>query len=104
MCISALSGPNREQGLGEESMDEKQIPESEREHYLQCPDCEEWMDMRDLADVFRHQHFIRENLSVSFSHTIKLGKPDEVYSRIKGRMVTLRLRKRKHCIHPNRKG
>lgn len=87
-----------------ESMDEKQIPESSREHYLQCPDCDGWMDMRDLADVFRHQHYIRENMSVSFSHTIKQGKPGEVYSRLKGRMVTLRLRKRRHDFFPTQSG
>lgn len=85
-------------------MDEKQIPESEREHYLQCPDCNGWIDMRDLADVFRHQHYIRENMIVSFSHTTKQGKPGEVYSRIKGRFVTLRLRKRKQDVFLTRFG
>ncbi|RYZ18252.1 MAG: hypothetical protein EOO10_26025 [Chitinophagaceae bacterium] len=79
---------------------EEQIKEGEREHYLLCPDCEKWFDMRDLAAVFRHQHFISEAVDVAFTHTTKKGKPSEVYSSIKGRMVKLRLRERKSLSLP----
>lgn len=74
----------------------KQIPDSEREHFMLCPDCKNWFDMRDLAAVFRHQHFITEDLPVAFTHTTKHGKPTEIYSVLKGRMVTLRLLERKN--------
>lgn len=30
------------------------IPESEADHYTQCPGCKEWIDMRDLGMAFQH--------------------------------------------------
>lgn len=56
---------------------------------MRCPDCDGWLDMRDLADVFRHQHYMEEKLVVSFSHATKQGIPGEVYCCFKGRMVPL---------------
>lgn len=32
------------------------IPESERQHYLKCTVCGHYLDMRDLSDVFAHEH------------------------------------------------
>lgn len=32
------------------------IPDKEREHFMRCPKCEEWFDMRDLSQVFEHEH------------------------------------------------
>ena len=30
-------------------------PADEREHFIQCPDCSEWIDMRDLGAVLAHE-------------------------------------------------
>lgn len=32
------------------------LPESEQQHYGKCPDWGHYFDMRDLADVFSHEH------------------------------------------------
>jgi hypothetical protein len=29
-------------------------PKSEADHFMQCPDCGGWFDMRDLGQVFEH--------------------------------------------------
>lgn len=28
--------------------------ENERDHFTKCPGCGQWVDMRDLGDVFEH--------------------------------------------------
>jgi hypothetical protein len=30
-------------------------PESEAEHFIQCPACNGWIDCRDLGQVFEHE-------------------------------------------------
>jgi hypothetical protein len=30
------------------------FPESEADHYAQCPGCKEWIDMRDLGMALQH--------------------------------------------------
>lgn len=30
-------------------------PADEREHFIQCPTCGGWIDMRDLGQVFDHE-------------------------------------------------
>lgn len=30
-------------------------PADEREHFIQCTDCGQWMDCRDLGDVLHHE-------------------------------------------------
>jgi hypothetical protein len=32
------------------------LPPEERQHYLHCPHCQHWVDMRDLVDVLEHRH------------------------------------------------
>jgi len=29
-------------------------PENEADHFMQCPGCGEWIDMRDLGMAFQH--------------------------------------------------
>jgi hypothetical protein len=31
-------------------------PQDERENFIQCPDCDRWIDMRDLGEVLDHEH------------------------------------------------
>jgi hypothetical protein len=30
-------------------------PDDEAEHFMRCPACGGWIDMRDLAEVFEHE-------------------------------------------------
>jgi len=30
-------------------------PQDEREHFIQCPACGRWLDMRDLGEVLDHE-------------------------------------------------
>jgi hypothetical protein len=30
-------------------------PENEAEHFLECPECGGWIDMRDLGQVLEHE-------------------------------------------------
>ena len=32
------------------------LPETESDHFMKCPGCGQWFDMRDLAQVFSHVH------------------------------------------------
>jgi CRISPR/Cas system type I-B associated protein Csh2 (Cas7 group RAMP superfamily) len=32
------------------------IAESEADHFMKCPACREWFDMRDLGQVLAHAH------------------------------------------------
>jgi len=70
-----------------------EIPESEREHFIQCSVCESYFDMRDLGAVVDHEHWLAP-VETSFSHSKKLGKEGEVYVRGRQRMVTLREKKK----------
>jgi hypothetical protein len=48
------------------------LPEAEQQHYILC-DCGEYMDMRNLSEVFSHQH---ANLpEPEWSHSIKKNEP-----------------------------
>ncbi|MCK1622410.1 hypothetical protein IVA98_03955 [Bradyrhizobium sp. 160] len=31
-------------------------PQDEREHFIRCTICDEWLDMRDLGEVLDHLH------------------------------------------------
>lgn len=33
----------------------EQIPEDERKHFIECPKCHGWIDMRNLSDVTYHE-------------------------------------------------
>lgn len=71
------------------------IPPEDREHFMKCPVCESYFDMRDLTQVVAHQHW-PEPAPVSFTHSVKLGKEDEVHLPTKRGMITLRYKKQKH--------
>jgi hypothetical protein len=32
------------------------VAETEADHFMKCPVCEQWFDMRDLAQVVEHAH------------------------------------------------
>lgn len=49
------------------------LPEDERQHFHKCKICGEWLDRRDLAQVFEHEH---KGLShPQFSSSRKVGEP-----------------------------
>jgi len=31
-------------------------PQDEREHFIECPACGRWLEMRDLTAVLAHEH------------------------------------------------
>jgi hypothetical protein len=31
-------------------------PQREQDHFMRCPVCHKWFDMRDLRDAFEHMH------------------------------------------------
>lgn len=48
------------------------LSSDERQHYILC-DCGEYMDMRDLSDVFHHLH--SDLPQPQWSHSVKVGEP-----------------------------
>jgi uncharacterized C2H2 Zn-finger protein len=32
------------------------VAQTESDHFMKCPGCGEWFDMRELAQVFKHIH------------------------------------------------
>jgi hypothetical protein len=48
------------------------LPEEEKKHYLQCH-CGEYVDMRNLSDVFRHLH-IESNIEPNWTYSMKVGE------------------------------
>lgn len=77
-------------GVGKINSMEKEQTNREEEHLMRCPDCGENFDMRDLVAVFDHQHWIQEKPPVHFSHVTRQGEPNEVYVKVREKMVTLR--------------
>ena len=51
------------------------ISEAEREHFMQCPKCNHWFDMRNLDEVFSHEHYLQRVPVLQYSYSIKVGKP-----------------------------
>lgn len=51
------------------------IPDEEREHFERCPECKEWFDMRNLNEVFAHEHYPQRVPEIPFSYSVKVGKP-----------------------------
>ena len=45
------------------------IAQTESDHFMKCPGCGEWFDMRDLGEVIEHMHELR-------SISRRLGKAD----------------------------
>jgi hypothetical protein len=48
------------------------LPRGEQEHFIQC-DCGEYVDMRNLAEVFHHLHVGLPE--PEWTHAIKKGQP-----------------------------
>jgi hypothetical protein len=51
----------------------KYLPIGERRHFMNCPDCGNYFDMRDLQDVFNHFH-TSNKLLANYSHSIRVGE------------------------------
>jgi len=51
----------------------KYLSLKERRHFMKCPDCGNYFDMRDLADVFNHFHKSNELLA-NYSQSITVGE------------------------------
>jgi hypothetical protein len=47
------------------------LSEEEKQHFIKC-DCGEYLDMRDLSEVFLHQH--ADLPEPDWSHSIKTGQ------------------------------
>lgn len=58
------------------------INESEREHFMQCDDCKEWFDMRNLNEVFSHEHYLQRVPEMNYSYSVKVGKPVLYYKNL----------------------
>jgi hypothetical protein len=41
---------------GNAGIDAGGIAETEADHFMKCPGCGEWFDMRDLDEVIEHVH------------------------------------------------
>lgn len=90
MCILRAFQHEKERDLGKKGMkDLLNVPNRDREHYMKCPICERYFDMRDLAQVIGHEHW-PETPPVTFSHSVKAGRESEVHVPTKRGMVTLR--------------
>ena len=49
------------------------LSKEEQQHYILC-DCGEFIDMRNLADVFKHLH-IRDIPEPNWTYSVKIGDP-----------------------------
>jgi hypothetical protein len=49
------------------------LPQQEKKHYIQC-DCGEYIDMRDLSQVFSHFHD-RNLPEPDWTYSVKPGEP-----------------------------
>jgi len=54
------------------------LPSEEQQHYIQC-DCGEYIDMRNLSEVFEHLH-AEKNIKPEWSYAVKVGEP-KAYSK-----------------------
>ena len=59
-----------------------EINEGEREHHQQCPECKEWFDMRNLNEVFSHEHYLQRVPRLNYSYALKVGKPVIYYKNL----------------------
>ena len=53
----------------------KDISPEEREHFERCPECKEWFDLRNLNEVFAHEHYLQRVPVIPFSYAVKVGSP-----------------------------
>lgn len=58
------------------------LPANEQEHFFKCDLCGQYVDMRNLAEVFEHEH---KNLPrPDFSSSRRLGDAEEFINPAKG--------------------
>jgi CRISPR/Cas system type I-B associated protein Csh2 (Cas7 group RAMP superfamily) len=50
-----MTGPGR---------DADGVAKTEADHYAKCPECGQWIDMRDLGQVFEHIHDASDEIEV----------------------------------------
>jgi hypothetical protein len=62
----------------------KYLRPGEKKHYMKCPDCGEYFDMRDLQDVFNHFHKSAA-VKAEYTHSIRVGEP-VVYTKEKKKL------------------
>ena len=60
------------------------------DHYMRCPGCEDWFDMRDLEQVMEHEHWLVVKPVIQFSHVKKIGNQAETFIKVNSKMVTLK--------------
>ncbi|MCW3073149.1 MAG: hypothetical protein JWP69_218 [Flaviaesturariibacter sp.] len=48
------------------------LPKEDQEHFAKCDSCNQYFDMRNLTDVFRHEHGALPLHIISFSHAERL--------------------------------
>jgi phage terminase large subunit GpA-like protein len=51
------------------------IPNDDKKHYLHCPECGEYFDMRNLASVLEHQHFSMPLPNIHYAHARQVLVP-----------------------------
>ena len=56
----------------------------ERRHFMKCPDCGSYFDMRDLEDVFNHFH--KSNQVLVYSRFVSVGEP-VAYTKARRRLI-----------------
>jgi hypothetical protein len=52
-----------------------ELPQEDRQHYLHCPHCGNFFDMRDLMAVLLHQHQAEPLPKLEYSHAKKATLP-----------------------------
>ena len=58
---------------------------------LQCPDCGEWFDCRDLQAVFAHEHWMEAVPAITCTHVTKNDRLWEFYRKAHGAIVTIKI-------------
>ena len=57
--------------------DLSQIPEDERKHFIKCDKCGEWIDRRDLNQVFNHDHDGKLEVKIEYTSSRRIGDAEE---------------------------
>jgi hypothetical protein len=73
-CVEAAGASGERNDVGTDSFMRsiQHLPPDEQQHYILC-DCSEYIDMRDLGQVFSHLH--ADLPQPEWSHSVKVGEP-----------------------------
>lgn len=74
---------------------------NDEEHLMQCPECKQWFDMRDLNEVLAHEHWMQQKPVILYTHVRKKDKDGELYFKMKDHIRTVKLFPGKPCPYPN---